>query len=597
MLSLLRNVEKETNSKLRTIKIFHSNDEHGRIEFDDGKYNLYSGMLKTGDYLKDKDYDLLLSAGDMIQGLPLSDTDKGKTIANIAKNIGYQAVAVGNHEFDYGLKHILNLNAELNKDAETMPFLSANIYYAELPADKQVEGYDASKVGQRVFKPYIIRDLGSGIKVAIFGLTTPDTKTTSHPKNSELVNFTDPLTETKKVVAEIKQAHPEISFIINIAHLGKARSVAAWTSEYLAEHNDTDLDLILDGHSHTLVKINNENQPDTYVTQTEAYTKYLGDIELEFDVTTGKIASQKQTLRDIYQVEVATLLEPIDPKSKNQVLLAELKKIFSSENERVVFESPAPFLQVDTLNIDGVPYWRGRILPTTMGVLFANAGAWNFFTSKTWEAIPDVEPGTIDNTFGLFNGGGLRSNLDKGPVKYGDMRAISPFGNRPNVVRVKGDKAKEAILYGISKARSGGFSQLSSNISYKVNIIKKLNPKTQKEEYMWEAIPESIKINGKDFDPNKYYYIATNDYLAYGGDGYTMLNYAKNPESVKMVYEGQSLIQDALKFISKISTKDAKLDPTILEFTLEDYAKDDMLKGQIIDIPEEATKKPVPSAD
>ncbi|WP_426461184.1 hypothetical protein [Mycoplasma hafezii] len=88
LLSLLRNVEKETNSKLRTIKIFHSNDEHGRIEFDDGKYNLYSGMLKTGDYLKDKDYDLLLSAGDMIQGLPLSDTDKGKTIANIAKNIG-----------------------------------------------------------------------------------------------------------------------------------------------------------------------------------------------------------------------------------------------------------------------------------------------------------------------------------------------------------------------------------------------------------------------------------------------------------------------------------------------------------------------------
>ncbi|WP_036452955.1 bifunctional metallophosphatase/5'-nucleotidase [Mycoplasma buteonis] len=596
LFKLLRDAEAQANSKVRTVKIYHTNDEHGRIEFDDGKYNLYSGMLRTGLYLKDKPRDLLLSAGDMIQGLPLSDTDKGETIATMAKNIGYQAVAVGNHEFDYGLNHILNLNSKLNLNAEKMPFLSANIYYRELSDDEQtkVQGYDASKVGKRAFKPYIIRELENGVKVAVFGLTTPDTKVTSHPRNSQLVTFTEPLEEANKVIAEIKQNHPDIKLIICIAHLGKGRSNAAWTSEYLAQHSNNGLDLIIDGHSHTFVKINNENNDDVYVTQTEAYTKYLGDIELEFDTESGKILSQRQVLRDIYQVEVATLADSLPAADENLVLLNKLKEKYSAENDVIKFNSPVNLLEIDEVVVDGTPYWRGRVLPTAMGQIFANAGVWNFFQAKTWEGKDGYEPATIDNSFGLVNGGGLRANIAKGPVKYGDLRAVSPFGNRPNVVRIKGDAALATIKYGISKARSGGFSQLSSNITYEAEITKGINPKTEKEEYLWKAKEGTIKINGKSFEPAKYYYVATNDYLAAGGDGYSELNYVKNPEKVQMVYEGSSLIEEAVKYILHVENTENQLDLNKLEKRLEEIVKPESLQGQLIIIPEEATRKPAP---
>ncbi|SJZ49312.1 bifunctional metallophosphatase/5'-nucleotidase [Mycoplasmopsis verecunda] len=603
LFALLRKTEKEANSKIRTIRIYHSNDEHGRIEFDDGKYNLYSGMLRTGTYLSDKTYDLLLSAGDMIQGLPLSDTDKGATIAKMAKNIGYQAVAVGNHEFDYGLKHVLDLNKELNKDAETMPFLSANIYYKELTPEEQAQikpeelEYDASKVGQRAFKPYIIKTLESGMKVAIFGLTTPDTAYTSHPRNSKLVKFTEPLEETKKLVAEIREQHPDINFIIAITHLGTGRSNAAWTSEYLAQNAKNELDLIIDGHSHTLVKIHNSEDPNIYVTQTEAYTKYLGDIEIEFDTTTGKIVGQRQTLRDIYQIEAATLLETVDPQSPNEVLLKKLKEIYSAENDKLAFNSPVSFDHISSVNIDGTPYWKGRVQATGLGALFANAGVWNFLQTKAWKTIAGSEAGTIDNTFGLMNGGGLRANLAAGDVKYGDIRAISPFGNRPVTVKVKGSDALAAIKYGISKARSGGFAQLSTNVSYETNITKKLNSKTEKEEYMWEAKEGSIKINGKAIDPNKYYYISTNDYLAAGGDGYTMLNYTDKPQEVTQMREGQSLITEAIAYVNYVQKQDAVLDKNKFELKLEEYAKPETIAHQVVVIPADAGNKEVPTAE
>nr|WP_318034749.1 metallophosphoesterase [Mesomycoplasma hyorhinis] len=248
LFSRLHELEKKENSRLRTVKIFHTNDEHGRLLFDDGKYNNYSGMVKTGLYLKKFNRDLLLSAGDLIQGLPLSDTDQGETISKIAKYSGYDSIAVGNHEFDYGIQHILDLDknttkAEFNR---AMPFISANIYWrqpSEAELDKLSDEEKAKRppkfeLNKRVFKPYIIKTLSNGLKVAIFGITTPDTKITSHPKNSFWVEFREPVEEAKKVIAEIKKEDPSISFIIATTHLGTGRSKQEWTSEWVAQNTN-----------------------------------------------------------------------------------------------------------------------------------------------------------------------------------------------------------------------------------------------------------------------------------------------------------------------------------------------------------------------
>nr|WP_307928205.1 hypothetical protein [Mycoplasmopsis bovis] len=134
--------------------------------------------------------DLLLSAGDLIQGLPLSDSDKGLTISKVAKEMKYQAVAIGNHEFDYGLEHMFNIE----KQTAGMPFLSANIVWNDKAVAEKVKTKDGKLAvkNEQVFTPYIIKTLESGIKVGIMGITTPDTQWTSNPKNSVHVTFLGP---------------------------------------------------------------------------------------------------------------------------------------------------------------------------------------------------------------------------------------------------------------------------------------------------------------------------------------------------------------------------------------------------------------------
>ncbi|MBN3534714.1 5'-nucleotidase C-terminal domain-containing protein [Mycoplasma procyoni] len=591
--------ELEKDSDIKTIKIFHTNDEHGRLKYDAYKYNNYSGMDRTSQYIRDKNYDLLISAGDMIQGLPLSDSDKGDTITQIAKYTGYDSITVGNHEFDYGLKHVLDLDTKLQKEefGRTLPFISANIFYKDYKdqTDKP-EGYDQAKVGKRVFKPYIIKELENGIKVAIMGITTPDTAYTSHPKNSKLVEFKQPVESAKETIAEIKKDHPEVNFIIASTHLGTGRSQVEWTSEYLAE-KVPEIDLILDGHSHTYVQIKKpaENAaPDTYVTQTEAYTKYLGDIEIEFDSKTGKIKEVHQQLRDINQITVAT-------SDNAQLLIKKLEEGFNKENQVVAFSSPGVFKHTESQTIGNTPYWIGRIQPTSLGVMAADSLAWGFVKESPWTTHQSTETskweaGTIDNVIGLMNGGGLRTDLKEGEVTKGDILGISPFGNRISAVKLKGSTLLEALKHGLStKARSGGFAQLSSNVAYHVNVEKGTDPRTNKEGWLWKLDESSIKINDKAIELNKDYYLVTNDYILAGGDDYKMLNTITSKE-IELAYEGEEYIKVLTEFAKEYTKADATTDKAFSK-KLADYLKPETIAKQSITIPAEAKGKDIPEPD
>ncbi|TQC51291.1 bifunctional metallophosphatase/5'-nucleotidase [Mycoplasmopsis mucosicanis] len=593
LFNALRKAENEEKSELKTIKIFHSNDEHGRLIFDDYKYNKYSGIARTGKYLDDKNYDILVSAGDLIQGLPLSDSDKGKTITEITKYLGYDSIAIGNHEFDYGLQHILDLNNESTKElhGQSTPFISANIYYKDykdVAENERPAGYDQNKVGQRVFKPYIIKEVASGIKVAIFGITTPDTKVTSHPKNSVLVDFRDPTEESNKIIDEIKAKYPDITFFIATTHLGTGRNKVEWTSDYLSQHVKGDLDLIIDGHSHTYVPINKDKAPDRniWITQTEAYTKYLGDIDVTFNTKTGEIQEVHQVLRDINQIEIYTT----DLSDK---LISRLKEIFDKENSVKVFTSPAEYKHTENKEIDKTPYWIGRIQPTGLGVFASDAVAWEFAKAKVWEQEQYKSQGfveaTLDNSIGLFNGGGLRVDLKKGEITRGDALALSPFGNRTSTVRVKGDVLEEALKHGLSKARSGGFSQLSSNVTYEVEVVKGLSEKTNKQEHIWKPKVETFKINGKAIDKNQYYYISTNDFILSGGDGYKMLDYSKHHEVV-LAYEGGKFIDTFINF-AQLTTDEGKkgqLNSELFAHEMSEYSTTKLYTDQKVTIPQEA---------
>ncbi|WBP83983.1 5'-nucleotidase C-terminal domain-containing protein [Mycoplasmopsis edwardii] len=581
----LREAEKAANSKLRTVKIYHSNDEHGRLEFDDYKYNRYAGMIETSKYLKDKKRDLLLSAGDLIQGLPLSDSDKGKTITDIAHYMGYDSVAIGNHEFDYGLEHVLSLNktSSTEKFGVKTPFISANIYYKDLSSlTEKPTGYDQSKVGKRVFEPYIIKELESGLKVAIFAITTPDTVYTSHPRNSALVEFRDPVESSNEVLKEIKQKHPDISFVIATTHLGTGRNDAKWTSEYLAQNVEGELDLILDGHSHTYVEINKKHAEakNIYITQTEAYTKYLGDIDVTFDTETGKIHEVHQVLRNVDQIEVYNA-------NLSERLVKRLKKAFDKENSVVAFTSPGVFEHTTTKEVDRVPYWVGRILPTSLGVFAADSIAWGFMKERPWQSHDGWEEATLDNSIGLVNGGGLRANFAEGEITKGAALSVSPFGNRIATVRVKGTVLTEVLKHGLSRGRSGAFSQLSSNVAYEVNAVRKTNEKTGKEEYVWTPTVESFKINDKAINPEKYYYITTNDFILAGGDGYKMIN-TNEVKTIDLAYEGDKYIDTLIDFAKLTTDSSSTLESSRFERSMSSYLDKQTYSKQVVNIPNEA---------
>lgn len=593
----LHELEKKENSKLKTVKIFHTNDEHGRLEYDDNKHNNYSGMDKTGQYLKKFNKDLLLSAGDLIQGLPLSDTDKGKTIAKIAKYIGYDSVAIGNHEFDYGIRHILDLAAEGNKDefSRKMPFISANVYWRQ-PSEEELKNLESTderaikpaefKQGKRVFQPYIIKELENGLKVAVIGLTTPDTKITSHPKNSFWVEFTDPVPETQKVIKEIKEKDPSISFIIATTHLGVGRTEHKWTSDYLAEQTGNGLDLVIDGHSHTKIEIHKPKEDKkVWVTQTEAYAKWLADIDLVFDTETGEIVKIVQSLRDINQINIVT-------RDLSEHYIKKLHKVYDVENDVKVFNSPGVFEHVQSIEINKTPYWIGRVKPTSLGVMTADAIAWEYAKiSKEQVQSTKNEIATLDNSLGLINGGSLRTDLKSGEIKRGDVLGVSPFGNRIVTIKLKGDTLKKTLEYGLSMGKQGAFAQLSSNISYKVKVEKGNDPKTKIESWVWKPDTTSFKINNKPIDDNKFYYLSTNDYLSAGGDGYQMLNLGKNRD-IEKVYEGVQYIDSLIKYgqyLEKLTKDSSQKD--LFAHTFQEYLSSDFTKNQQVDIPQEALTK------
>ncbi|AJC50090.1 bifunctional metallophosphatase/5'-nucleotidase [Mycoplasma flocculare] len=595
----LHELEKKENSRFKTVKIFHTNDEHGRLEFDDGKYNNYSGMDKTGQYLKRFNKDLLLSAGDLIQGLPLSDTDKGKTISKIAKYSGYDSVAIGNHEFDYGIRHILDLDKEAAKEEFTrsMPFISANIYWRE-PQEAELKKVAENvknnrpsqfKKGQRVFQPYKIKELSNGLKVAIIGLTTPDTKITSHPKNSFWVEFKDPVSETRKAINEIKEKDPSISFIIATTHLGTGRTKQEWTSDWLAKDTGQGLDLIIDGHSHTYIEIHKPNKDkNVWVTQTEAYAKWLGDIDLVFDTKTGQIIKIVQSLRDINQINIVT-------KDLASYWISELKKIYGKENEVKVFDSPGVFEHIQTIDIEKTPYWIGRLKPTSLGMMTADAIAWDF-AKVAKEQVLDVQKDkeiiTLDNSLGLVNGGGLRTDLNKGPITKGDILGLSPFGNRIVTIKLKGEILKKALEYGLSKGRSGAFAQLSSNIEYNIKVEKGLDSKTKTQTWLWKPDINSFKINKKPIDDDKFYYLSTNDFISVGGDGYSMLNLEEN-DKIERAYEGGKYIDSLIKYCQYVQNLDDKSTENrdLFAHKLEEYLNKDFLANQKVEIPQAALVK------
>ncbi|HFI0731176.1 TPA: cell surface ecto-5'-nucleotidase Nt5e [Streptococcus suis] len=484
--------------------IIHTNDVHGRILEEKGVIGDAKAAAVIEEERSKVENTIVVDAGDAFQGLPISNSTKGEDRANIMNQVGYDAMAVGNHEFDFGMDQAIKYKGTLN-----FPLLSANTYVN----------------GARIFEASTIVDKTPtvvGDEFVVIGVTTPETATKTHPKNIEGVTFADPITEVNKVIDEVEARALADNRVYNnyiiLAHLGvDATTPVEWRGSTLAEALSQNSKLagkrviVIDGHSHT-VQSATYGDNVTY-NQTGSYLNNIGKVTLKSEQLLGEASL-------ISAADTAS----VTPDALITELVNEIKVKYEAENAQVVIENNPIELNGERSNV--------RVRETNLGNAVTDAiyaYGQTGFSNKTSLAVT--------------NGGGLRATIAKDqPVTKGDIIAVLPFGNIISQITVTGQQIQDMFTKSLSSAlqtdketgkfildengaplfeASGGFLQISGAtvfydptlpVKERVLLIGILNPETGEYD---------------DLDLEKTYYLATNDFLAAGGDGYTMLGGAR----------------------------------------------------------------------
>ena len=313
--------------------IYHTNDAHGYAfhERDDAGNPIRWGY----DYVKtavDRDpiySKLLLDAGDVLSGQAFANARKGELICRILNMMHYDAIAAGNHDFDFGWERLLSV-----RDVHSLPFLSANVR----------ENLD----NRRILLSYRVRNFPN-LKVGIFGLSTPSTPTVTDPRNVADLTFESP-EETIKIAGEVARRLREIEevdIVIALTHLG-SEPYSELSSLTLAREAPG-IDLIVDGHSHSELpeglKVGN-----TTIASAGAYLENIGRIEV-FGSSGGGFEFKPRLLP-------ASESEHVTPKSELSSALEILREDLNIELETVIAHSP--------INLDGERE-RIRTSSTNMG--------------------------------------------------------------------------------------------------------------------------------------------------------------------------------------------------------------------------------------
>ena len=346
------------------------------------------------------------------------------------------------------------------KEMADFPIISANILK------------DAD--GSSDFDAYVIEELENGLKVGIFALTTEETKFKSHPDNSEGINFGNPLEEAKKAVKALKEK--DVDVIIALTHIGNEGTTLTTTRE-LAEEVEG-IDLIVDGHSHEIAA---ELVNGVLIVQAESYTKNIGVVNLE--VVDGKVTKKEAHLIGFEEAKDYV------PDATIEAELEKMDEINAPLKARVVGKS--------LVDLDGE---RGHVRTgeTNLGNLITDAMIY----------------GVADADLAFANGGGIRASIPAGDVTFGDIITSFPFTNTLAVIEVTGEEIMAALEHGVDlfPDEAGHFPHVSG-MTYKFDAGKPVG----------ERIVEAM-IKGEPLDEAKTYRLVTNDFMATGGDGYTMFD-------------------------------------------------------------------------
>ena len=462
-------------NKTEKFVILHTNDVHGYVAASDRCLGMEAVSQLKKDYEK-QGYDvLLIDAGDMLQGDALASFSQGKSLVTLMNAVGYDVMGLGNHDFDYGADVLEQRISEMN-----FPALAANI-----TVDATGEPFTE---GNTVFT------LSDGMKVGVFGLDTPTTPTTSSPKNTAGLSFAagkDLFAAAQAQIDELKGQG--CSVIVCVGHLGEDNAFEDNNAKQTVE-NTRGISVLIDGHDHLVESqiVKDLDGNDVLIAETGSFLKNIGILTYEDGGFTESLAE-------------AGTYKGSDPE------VAKLLARFYDEAEKILNIKVA----VTDWDLSGDGYDK----ETNLGDLAADAIYWQ--TSQAFDAAPDAA---------IVNAGGIRKTIEAGEILQRDIQDVFPFNNQICTVKLTGKellKALEAATQ-VSPKPMGSFPQVS-HIKYTVNTTVpyqngELYPGTS---YFAPAAPGTrvtiIEVGGKPFNPEAIYTIATNAFIAAGGDTYYSL--------------------------------------------------------------------------
>lgn len=520
---ILPSVALAEDPDLRTVSVVSTNDFHGALV---GRVHSWSNgdVVGGAEYLagylnivreENPGGVLYLDAGDMMQGTLISNYFDGVSTIEAFNAMGVAAMAIGNHEFDWGQEVLQD-----RYDQADFPFLGANIFYKK----EHGNPYHGRHGGRPPWaEPYIVREV-NGVNVGIIGVANPETPSITNPVNVADLLFTDPAEAVNEVLPEAEAEGA--TMIVVLAHIGGFWPDFEEGIKDLACGLDSDeVDLIVSGHTHGRL---DDVLCGIPVVQAYSSGTAFARVDLTVDALTGEVVS--------YEMNSS-------PTSTYQTYDGKKAKYRRWDTGKRVKVEPDP--EVAAI----VDYYEAQIEEVQNEVIgeAATAITRNYrLESAMGDWVTDImrayDPG-ID--FAFTNSGGLRADIDAGPITFGEVFEAQPFDNTLVVVELDGNEVRQVLEEGITGDH--GVVQVSGlqfTFDYDATVGSRI-------------VGDVIDLNtGLPLGPTTTYYVATNDFMANGGDEYDTL--AANPQVNSYV-----LVRDLVVDWTKANIPFTPPDPTV----------------------------------
>ncbi|QFT57390.1 Trifunctional nucleotide phosphoesterase protein YfkN precursor [Sulfitobacter sp. THAF37] len=463
------------------LTILHTNDFHARFEpiskydgpcaaEDNTAGECFGGSARLMTAITEararSNNSILVDGGDQFQGTLFYSYYKGALAAEMMNKMGYDAMTVGNHEFDDGPEVLKGFI-----DTLEFPILMSN-------ADVSAEPLLADNLPKSV-----VIERG-GEKLGLIGLTPQDTDELASP--GENITFSDPVAAVQGEVDKLTAEGVNKIIVLSHSGYGVDQRVAAET---------TGVDVIVGGHTNTLLSNTNDRAEGPYPTmvgdvaivQAYAYGKFLGELNVTFDDAGNLIEATGEPL-----IMDAAVTEEEGTVAR----IAEAAKPLEEIRNKVVAETTDPIEG----NRDVC-----RAQECSMGNLVSDA------------MLARVSDQGID--VAISNSGGLRASIDAGEVTMGEVLTVLPFQNTLSTFQVTGETLKAALENGVSQIEEGAgrFPQVAG-MTFAFDASAEPGSRIS-----------DVTVGGEPLDPAKTYGVVSNNYVRNGGDGYEMFKTAMNP--------------------------------------------------------------------